>query len=236
MDEEQHALDRLSKYLSAAGESLTVLRRPDQEDRSQRAVDFEIAWNGTTVGVEITSASTFIEDFLPIDSVEKPIEDGLRSTVDRHGLGSFVLRVRYHERPKKRDAAKLVNDVVAGMTAALLADPISDVIELGDPPYPIESVSLTRYSRTRNLVGSISTAVAWFVDGEVDRFIEALIKKKASQGGGYDVMWIVIFARTPIHETDDLASGFERYRAKLPPNWKRVFYILGPNVAEVLAA
>jgi hypothetical protein len=180
-DEEQVAIDQLARHLDAAGEPITVLRRPDQEVRDQRAVDFEVDSNGVTVGVEVTSASAYTADLRVIDQFESAVEDGLRPLVEANALGTFAVQFSYHERPRKRDVPKLVESVVRDVSAALRAG--SDWFILPNPPAPIERVEVTRISRSRNVVGRISSPIpAWWVEGEVDEFVKKLIQSKATQG------------------------------------------------------
>jgi len=232
-DEEQMVLDAVLDYLSRAGQSVRVLRRPDREDRIRRAVDFEVAVDGRKVGVEVASASAFIEDFQAIGRVETAVEADLNRFAKEPQLGQWVLRMRWFERPRQRDTARLKERVTSELRRGLL--PGRDLAQMVDPPHPIKSATLTRVGAGPHMVRGVSAPVpGWWVEGQVDDFIEWLIDRKATQGAEYPELWIVIFARTPVFGGDDLQDGLERRREKVPAHWRRIFYVDGGGVTEAL--
>jgi hypothetical protein len=232
-DEELAALDALSLHLVAAGEPITVLRQPDREERDQRAVDFEVAWQGTTVGIEVTSASQYMAELKSVIEFERALEDELRPFVENQRLRRVVLHLSYHGRPRKHQIPELVQRIVPDVSAALI-NSASDQMHLLDPPPPIGSLHITRESYSRDVVGSVSTPMhAWWVEAKVDEFVTKLIDKKRTQGEGYSTLWVLIFERTGILSADDLAAGFQRHRADLPTNWRRIFYLDGTSITGV---
>jgi hypothetical protein len=119
---------------------------------------------------------------------------------------------------------------------AAVLDGTSDTVELSAPS-PLASVEITRIAATPHSVSHISLPVpAYWVGGTVDEFVEALLASKATQAAGYADVWIIIFARTGVFGSADLAEGFERHRGDVPKNWRRVYYVEGSNVTQVLQA
>jgi hypothetical protein len=216
---------------------VTVLGRPDREERTQRAVDFEIDFDGNLVAVEITSASQFTAEFVEAARFETALEDELRPFVEEHRLGHLVLRLNYQGRLRKRDVPALVARVATDAKAALRnLDGTSDTAEL-PAPSPLASVEITRIAPTPHNVHRISSPVpGYFVEGTVDEFIDALLASKATQTAGYVDVWIIIFTRTGVFGSADLAKGFGRHHADIPQNWRRVYYVEGSTVEQVLRA
>jgi hypothetical protein len=234
-DEEQAALDALSRHLDAEGDPITVLRRPDQEERRRRAVDFEVTWRGETVGIEVTSASAYIADLLAADELETAIEEGLLAFVEARRLGTIALHFSYYERPKKREIESIAERAVAAVSPLLTNDP-PDKMQVPNPPHPIKALEVTRHGRSNHFVGRVSAPIgAWWVEGEVDEFVKKLISSKGTQGEDSPVLWVLIFERTGIGSADELAAALGRHRADLPPNWRRIFYLAGSGITEVFS-
>jgi hypothetical protein len=236
-DEEEVAFEAVANKLRAQGHVVTVLGRPDREERPQRAVDFEIDFDGNLVAVEITSASQFTAEFVEAARFETALEDELRPFVEEHQLGHLVLRLDYQGRLRKRDVPALVARVATEAEAALLKlDGTSDTVELSAPS-PLASVEITRIAPTPHSVHRISSPVpGYFVEGTVDEFIDALLASKATQAADYVDAWIIIFSRTGVFSAASLAEGVGRRRGDIPKNWRRVYYVEGTSVMEVLQA
>jgi hypothetical protein len=235
-DEEKVALDALALYLDAAGEPITLLRRPDLEVRDKPAVDFEVAWRGETVGVEVTSASAYMADLLSADELESAIEEGLRPLVEDCRLGTIALHFSYHERPRRHEIEDIAERAVDAVSS-LLTNGAPKEMQVCDPPHPLKTLRVTRHNPSRHVVGRISAPIgAWWAEGEVDEFVTKLIAGKGTQGVDYSILWVVIFERTGILSADDLAAGLRRHRADLPENWRRVFYLERSTITEVFSA
>jgi hypothetical protein len=236
--EEEAVFSRVADAVRASGHSLSIVRRPDEEERTRRAVDFEINFDGALVGVEITSSSEFAAEFQAGDRLERGLEDELRPFVEAHGLGKILLTVGYRARPAKHKIPKLISQIADDVRAALFDLGNSAAVQLSHPHDPIRRVEITRLARTPDDLrcGPSMPAPAYFLSATVDDFIRGLVRGKAGQTAGYQRAWIVIFQRTPVLPAEDVTGGFERHAPALPANWERVYFFAnweGGAVIEV---
>jgi hypothetical protein len=87
--------------------------------------------------------------------------------------------------------------------SAVLTDDAPDELQIPNPPPPIRTLGVTRLSRSKNVVGRVSTPIgAWWVEGEVHEFVTKLISNKRTQGEDYPGLWLLIFERTGILSAD----------------------------------
>ena len=118
-DEEAAAIDSLSLFLKAAGEPVAVLRRPDRDERNERAVDFEVAWKGTTVGVEVTSASAYMADFVEVEREQRVVDAFSRHLAEQGWAVSH--QVEFCDLVAERQGERLFVEA-KGRTAAIGTD------------------------------------------------------------------------------------------------------------------
>lgn len=235
------AITALVEHLRASGDEVAICEdRPEDTSGGLPDVDFELAYNGESVGVEVTQLIPAARSHYEISALQRHIQEELGHLPAEHQLGLIIVAMRFGLLPSQ-----------AGMDAdvAMATDEIRSRLErwpggtAGDVEVSIPSgkgtireVRLIRRADQEARLAFITGSSDWggAIRPMAEEFLENLVNHKPAQTGRWDEAWILVHDRVGLVSWDDLAEVLPGLRDRLPNNWKRIYVLPAANGVPIV--
>jgi hypothetical protein len=231
--ERDSAVFVLITHLRSTEHEVSVLRTPDPTGGLDGA--FELNVDGELVAVDVVPLSMEATQYRRVAQLQEAVAAAVRPLVSDRGLGLLAGDIRLRGRIGRREAPALEDALVRAISDSLGGLEGTDRIAVDDPPRPVSSLSIERLGRGTHDFGFVTAPFdAFDLDGQLDDFIQWLLRTSESRMADYADARLVILDRTFVASSDDLRSGFRRAGAEVPPNLTTVYFIPRRNAPQDL--
>lgn len=231
----------LVDHLVATGREARIVRRPDREPHTGKAVDAELHVDGRLVAIDVTLFAHGARALVETGKLTDQVSEALGPTVRRLPLGRVVVDIVFARLPPSAIFNNEVTQLTETIDDALaeLALSAETRVEVS-PTLPVDWVAGLRVVR----LGREGSSLGWMVSsvevgGNLTEIAGAWVKdrlvKKASQAYGYSEAWLLIVDRYGLVDAHGLARAIEENAELVPNNWRAVWLIPATAPATVVS-
>lgn len=236
---EEWAFRILRDRLEERGTRISILARPDEENRTTRDVDFLVDLDGRVVAIEVTQLSLTALWWNLLDRLERRIRPALEDPARRGASGWLVVHLDLHRTVSYREVDELSHAIIASILDQLGPSErlrSSRQVLLPAPFNSTIGVTIDRLSRRGHRVSFIkghAESGGW-IEPRARQFVEWLLESKADQTAAYESVWILIVDREVLIDLDDLVGALKATTTAVPPNWESLLLIPATDRTAVL--